>query len=201
MVSGRLNVDDTRNFLLEVEATFQLPNTSGGVRHRSTKTFVLIDVQEHQSQESLSFTQASYFLRVPCNTSHDTTVYRMKTTDSNSGGNSRIRYRFQRKLDHFFITNGGKIKTQRTLLLFCYVTPQKTFRTTVVVRDTAGIKRNAHALIQIAIMPPGPLLKDNAGIVPGGVTTITRRQTPHSSPGKTIEQQKSNNVTAKDHED
>lgn len=196
MVSGRLDVDDTRNFLLEVEASFQLPNTSGGVRYRSTKTFVLIDVQEHQSQESLSFTQASYFLRVPCNTSHDTTVYRVKTTDSN-----RIRYRFQRKLDHFFITNGGKIKTQRTLLLFCYVTPQKTFRTTVVVRDTAGIKRNAHALIQIAITPPGPLFKDIAGIVPGGVTTITRRQTPHSNPGKIIEQQKSNNVTAKHHDD
>lgn len=200
MVSGRLDIDDMRNFLLEVEASFQVPNTSGGVRYRSTKTFVLIDIREQQSKEPLSFTQASYYLLVPCNTSHDTTVYRVKTTDSDSGGNARTRFRFQRRLDHFFITNGGKIKTQRTLLLFCYVTPPKSFRTTVIVRDTAGIKRNAHALMQIVITPPGPLSKNNVGTVPGGVTTITRRQTSHLNSGAIIEQQKSNNFTAKHRE-
>ncbi|XP_078373949.1 uncharacterized protein LOC144657480 isoform X2 [Oculina patagonica] len=200
MVSGGLDIEDMRNFLLEVEASFQLSNTSGEVRYRTAKTFVLINIREHQAEESLSFTQASYYLRIPCNTSRDTTVYRVKTIDSDSGGNARTRYRFQRKLDHFFITNGGKIKTQRTLLLFCYVTPLKYFRTTVVVRDTAGVKRNAHALMYIVITPPGPLSKDIAGIVPGGVTTITRRQTSHFNSGAIIEQQKSNNFTAKHRE-
>ena len=202
MVSGSLDMDEMCNFLLEVEASFQLPNTSNRVQYRSAKAFVLIDIREHQSEESLSFTQASYYLKVPCNMSHDTTVYRVRTTDTDSGGNARTRYRFQRKLDHFFITSGGKIKTQRSLLLFCYVTPRKSFRTTIVVRDTAGIKRNAHASLQIVITPPGLLSRDIAGTVPGSVAdtkdTITRRQTFHS--GAKIEQQKSNNFTAK-HED
>lgn len=180
MVSGRLDIDEMRNFLLEVEASFQVPNTSGGVQYRSAKSFVLIDIREHQSEGSLSFTHASYYLRVPCNTSHDTTVYRVRTTDSESGGNARTRYRFQRKLDHFLITNGGKIKTQMSLLLFCYVTPLKSFRTSIVVRDTTGTKRNAHALIQIVITPPRQLSKDIAGVESG---TITRRQTSQSHPG------------------
>ena len=203
MVSGRLDMDEIRNFLLEVEASFRLPNTSNGMQHRSAKAFVLIDIQEHQSEESLSFTQASYYLKVPCNTSHDTTVYRVRTSGTDSAETPRTRYRFQRKLDHFFITNGGKIKTQRSLLLFCYVTPRKSFRTTIVVRDTAGIKRNAHASLQIVIMPPRLLFKDIVGTIPGSAgntkDTITRRQTLHS--GAKLEQQKSSNVTAKHHQD
>ena len=204
MVSGKLDTDEMRNFLLEVEASFQLPNTSSnGVRYRSAKAFVLIDIREHQSEESLSFTQASYYLKVPCNMSHDTTVYRVRTTDTNNAGNPRTRYRFQRKLDHFLITNGGKIKTQRSLLLFCYVTPRKSFRTTIVVRDTEGIKRNTRASLQIMIMPPGLLSKDIAGTIPGSAAntkdTINRRQTFHS--GAKIDQQKSNNFTAIYHED
>lgn len=203
MVSGKLDMDEMRNFLLEVEASFQPPNTSNGVQNRSAKAFVLIDIREHQSEESLSFTQASYYLKVPCNTSRDTTVYRVRTTEKDNAGNLRTRYRFQSKLDHFFITNGGKIKTQRSLLLFCYVTPRKSFRTTIVARDTAGIKRNTQASLQIVIMPPGLLSKDIAGTIPGSAAntkdTITRRQTFHS--GAKIEQQKSNNFTAKHYED
>ena len=203
MVSGKLDMDKTCNFLLEVEASFRLPNTSNGVQYRSAKTFVLIDIREHQSEESLSFTQATYYLKVPCNTSHDTTLYRVRTTDTESAGTPRARYRFQRKLDHFYITNGGKIKTQRSLLLFCYVTPRKSFRTTIVVRDTAGIKRNAQASLQIVIMPPGLLSKDIVGALPGSFAntkdTITRRQTLHS--GAKIEQEKSNNFTVTHHED
>ena len=202
MVSGKLDMDEMRNFLLEVEASFQLPNTSNGVQYRSTKAFVLIDIQEHQSEESLSFTQASYYLKVPCNTSHDTTIYRVRTTEKDNAGNPQIRYRFQRKLDHFFITNGGKIKTQRSLLLFCYVTPRKSFRTTIIVRDTAGIKRNTQASLQIVIVPPGLLSKEIAGTIPGSAAntkdTITRRQTFHS--GAIIEQQKNTNFTAAHHE-
>lgn len=52
-------------------------------------------------------------------------------------------------------------------------------------------------------MPPGLLSKDIAGTIPGSAAntkdTITRRQTFHS--GAKIEQQKSNNFTAKHHED
>lgn len=203
MVSGNLDMDEMRNFLLEVEASFKLPNTSSGVQHRSAKAFVLIDIREHQSEESLSFTQASYYLKVPCNTSHDTTVYRVRTTDTESTGNPRTRYRFQRRLDHFFITNGGKIKTQRSLLLFCYVTPRKSFLTTIVARDTAGLKRTTHASLEIMILPPGLLSRGIASTIPGSAAntkdTITRRQTFHS--GAKIKQSKSNNVTAKHDED
>ena len=203
MVSGILDMDEMRNFLLEVEARFQLPNTSTGVQYRLARAFVLIDIREHQSEESLSFTQASYYLKVPCNTSHDTTVYRVRTTDTDSTGDPRTRYRFQRKLDHFSITNGGKIKTQRSLLLFCYVTPRKSFRTTIVVRDTAGIKQDTHASLEIVILPPGLLSKDIAGTIPGSAAntkdTITRRQTLNS--GAKIEQPTSSNFTAKHDED
>ena len=203
MVSGNIDMDEMRNFLLEVEASFQLPNASNGLQHRSARAFVLIDIREHQSEESLSFTQASYYLKVPCNTSRDTTVYRVRTTDTDSTGNPRTRYRFQRKLDHFFITNGGQIKTQRSLLLFCYVTPRKSFRTTIVARDTAGIKRNTHASLEIVILPPGVLSKDIASTIPGSAAntkdTITRRQTFHS--GAKIDQPTSSNFTNKHDED
>ena len=203
MVSGKLDMDEMGNFLLEVEASFQLSNTSNGVPYRSARAFVLIDIREYQSKESLSFTQASYYLKVPCNTSHDTTVYRVRTTEKDNTGNPRTRYRFQRKLDHFFITNGGKIKTQRSLLLFCYVTPRKSFRTTIIVRDTAGIKRNTQASLEIVILPPGLLSKDIPSTIPGSAAhtkdTVTRRQTFHS--GAKIEHPKSKNFTAKHDED
>ena len=185
LLCGKLDRDKTRNFLLEVEASFQVSNTSGGRQYRSTKTFVLVNVREPQIVQGLSFARASYYLKVPCNTSEDTTIYRLRITDSGNIGNARTRYRFQKRLDYFYITHNGKIKVQRSLLLLCYLTPGKSFRVSVIARDTAGIKRNAHALIHIMITPPGPLTKDIAGVAADAKDTITR----HS--GARIEQRKS----------
>ena len=197
-VTGKLDRDEIRNFLLEVQASFQVSNTSGGSQYRSAKSFVLINVREQGSDEGLSFTRSSYHLKVPCNVSQDTTVDRVRTAASDSIGSTRTRFRFQKRLDYFFITHNGKIKTQRSLLLFCYNTPGKSFRTTIIARDTGGIRRNAYALIQIVITPPGLLSKDIAGVAPDAKDTITRRLTSQS--GAKIEQRKSNNLSTKKHE-
>ena len=154
ILNRRPDTSKMHSFLLEVEASFQARNRSSGVKYRSATSFVLIDILKARSEGSLSLTRTSYYIRVPCNTPYNTTVYRVRTTDSESAGNAR--FSFQRKLAYFSITSGGKIKTQRSLLLFCYVSPSKTFRTSVIVRDTTGIKRNADALLQIVITPPRP---------------------------------------------
>ena len=177
LVSGKLDRVQMRNYLLEVEASFQVLNTSGESQRRSAKSFVLINVRGLQSDHALSFTHSSYHIRVPCNTSQNTTVYRVRTANSDNIGNTRTRYRFQKRLDYFYITHNGKIKVQRSLLLLCYLTPFKSFRATVIVRDTANIKRNAQALIQIVVTPPGQLSKAMASVAPDAKDTITRLQT------------------------
>lgn len=179
LLKGRLDRDQINNFLLEVQASFTASNTSSGGQYRSARSFVLISVREQQSEEGLSFTRASYNLKVPCNTSQDTVIYRVRVADSDNIGNARLRYRFQKRLDYFFITHNGKIKIQRSLLLLCYLTPSKSFQVTVIVRDTAGIKRNAHAFVNIVVKPPGVLSK-TAGVIPDAKSTFTRRQSFHS---------------------
>ncbi|XP_022800643.1 uncharacterized protein LOC111338416 [Stylophora pistillata] len=144
----RPNISEMRTFLLEIEAS-----SFDGTKQRSAKAFVLINFSKVQSRGgSLSFTHASLYIRVPCNTPSNTTVYRVQTKNTGRGGGVRIS--FQRKLDHFSITGGGKIKTQRSLRPFCDVTPSKTFRTYVAARDSSDVKRNAHALLRIEITPP-----------------------------------------------
>ena len=175
VLKATLDRKQISNFLLEVQASFTASNTSGESQYRSARSFVLINVLEPQSEEGLSFTRASYNLKVPCNTSSDTVIYRVRVADSDDTGNSRLRYRFQNRLDYFFITHNGKIKVQRSLLLLCYLTPSKSFQATVIVRDTVGKKRNAHAFINIVVKPPG-LLSKTAGVIPDAKDTITRRQ-------------------------
>lgn len=185
LLTHRLNRDQVNNYFLEVQASFKVSNTSGGSQYHSAKSFVLINVREQGSEDGLSFSLASYFLKVPCNTSQDTVIYRMRIADSDNIANARLRYRFQKKLDYFSITNNGKIKIQRSLLLLCYLNPSKSFLGIVIVRDTTGIKRNAQASITIVVTPPGPLSREIAGVAADLKDTITRRQTSH--PGSGIE--------------
>lgn len=157
ILSKRPDIREMRTFLLEIEAS-----SFDGKKHRSAKAFVLINFSKVQSRGgSLSFTRSSFYIKVPCNTPLNTTVYRAQTKNTGRGGSTRIS--FLRKLDHFSITGGGKIKIQRSLLPFCDVTPSKKFRTSVAARDTSGTKRNAHALLQIEITPPIRLPQGNAG--------------------------------------
>ena len=157
ILSKRPDIREMRTFLLEIEAS-----SFDGKKHRSAKAFVLINFSKVQSRGgSLSFTRSSFYIKVPCNTPLNTTVYRAQTKNTGRGGSTRIS--FLRKLDHFSITGGGKIKIQRSLLPFCDVTPLKKFRTSVAARDTSGTKRNAHALLQIEITPPIRLPQGNAG--------------------------------------
>ena len=182
VLKGRLDKRKTNTFLLHVQASFQVSNISNGSQYRSAKSSVLINVRKQQSEGHLAFSHSSYSLKVPCNTSQDTVIYRMHNANTDSIGNSRLRYRFKKRLDYFFITHHGKIKTQRSLLLLCYLTPPKSFKTTVIVRDTASIKRNANASITITVTPPGSLSKETAGVARQLRGTIIRLRTSHSGP-------------------
>lgn len=182
VLKGRLDRRQKDTFLLQVQASFQVSNISNGSQYRSAKSFVLINVRKHQSGGNLAFSHTSYSLKVPCNTSQDTVIYRMHIANTNGLGNSRLRYRFQKRLDYFFITHHGKIKIQRSLLLLCYLTPPKSFKSTIFVRDTGTTKRNAYASITITVTPPGYLAKETAGVARQLRGTIIRLRTSHSDP-------------------
>ena len=162
-----------RNFLLELEASFQVPDNPGDRQRRSTKSFLLINVRDPQSENTLSFTNSTYHLKIPCNVSQDETVFRVQTADTENSRHLRIRYRFQKKLDYFHITPNGKMKVKRSLLLYCFLTPAKTFQTTLIARDTSGVRRNAHALMRIVVTPPGQLYKVTTSVIPDTKNTIT----------------------------
>ncbi|XP_068754342.1 uncharacterized protein [Montipora capricornis] len=182
LLKGRLDRGKTSNFLLQVQASFQEPNTSNGNKYLSAESFVLINVREQQSGEKLAFNRTSYNVKVPCNTSRDTVIYRMRVANTGGLGNNRLRYKFQKRLDYFYMTHHGKIKVQRSLLLLCYLTPSKSFKTTVIVRDAAGIKRNAHTSINIMVIPPGAMSKETVGIAEQSKDPITRLRISHSGP-------------------
>ena len=187
-LTGQLERDKMQNFLLEVEASFRVPNTSeSGTQYRSAKSYVLVNIRENDSSAALSFTHSSYFLNVPCNTTVDSTIYRVRTVDAGSQGSLRLRFRFQRKLEHFSISSNGRIRSQKSLAQFCNVKPPESFETSVIVRDADGIKRNAQAQLRIVITPPGLVKARTAGSLSLGATdtkdTMTRRQTFLSGQG------------------
>ena len=176
MVKHKLARGHVRSFLLELEASFQVPDNPGDRQRRSTKSFLLINVREPQSKNTLFFTNSTYHLKIPCNVSQEETVFRVQTADTENIRRLRIRYRFQKKLDYFHITPNGKMKLKRSLLLYCFLTPAKTFQTTLTARDASGVWRNAHALMRMVVTPPGQLYKVTTSVILDTKNTITDLQ-------------------------
>ena len=170
-----------RNFFLKLEASFQVPDNPGDRQRRSTTSFLLINVRAPQIENTLSFTNSTYHLKIPCNVSQDETVFRVQNPDTENSRHLRIRYRFQKKLDYFHITPNGKMKVKRSLLLYCFLTPAKTFQITLIARDASGVRRNAYTLMRIVVTPPGQLYKVTASVIPDTKNTITPPQPVKSS--------------------
>lgn len=72
--------------------------------------FVFINVCEQQSGEKFVFNCIFYNVKVFCNILRDIVIYCMCVVNMGGLGNNWFRYKFQKRLDYFYMMYYGNIK-------------------------------------------------------------------------------------------